>query len=204
MNIPNIYLELFGYAGVVMVIISMLMTSVVKLRIFNALGSLISAVYALLIGSYPLVLMNVCLLVINVYNLVRLLKVENHYDLVETKGDDGFVTYFLSRYGQDMRNFFTTFHPENPGAERAYITCCNGLPVGLVLGNPMEDGLDVVVDYTIPSYRDCSVAAFLYPALADKGYENLRFGKASSLSHIVYLDKMGFVKKADAVVKKLK
>lgn len=204
MNIPHILLELFGYLGSAMVVISMLMTSVVKLRIFNAVGSIISATYALIIGSYPLALMNICLLTINIYNLVRLLKVENHYDLVEAKADDGFVAYFLNRYGKDMRNFFPTFHPEETGAELAYITCCNGMPVGLVLGSPAEDGLDVVVDYTIPAYRDCSVAAILYPALAQKGYKTLRFSKASALTHMVYLNKMGFEEKANAFVKTLK
>ena len=48
----NLYLELFGYLGSVMVVVSMLMTSVVKLRVLNAVGSMISGTYALLIGSF--------------------------------------------------------------------------------------------------------------------------------------------------------
>ena len=45
--------ELIGYLGSVLVIVSMLMTSVVKLRVINTIGSVIFAVYALLIHSYP-------------------------------------------------------------------------------------------------------------------------------------------------------
>lgn len=71
----NIYIELFGYLGSTLVVVSMLMASVVKLRVINMIGSVISASYALIIGSFPLVLMNVCLIAINAYNLVRLLKV---------------------------------------------------------------------------------------------------------------------------------
>ena len=37
-------IEIFGYIGCIFVIISMLMTSVVKLRVINTVGSSISAV----------------------------------------------------------------------------------------------------------------------------------------------------------------
>ena len=198
----NLYLELFGYLGSAMVV-SMLMTSVVKLRVLNAVGSVISGTYAFIIGSFPLALMNICLLTINLYNLVRLLKVENHYALVEAKGDDGYVAYFLNRYGKDIRNFFPKFEGTDSAA-LAYITCCNDVPVGLVLGTKDEDTLDVALDYTIPAYRDCSVAAFLYPALTEKGYGSLRFSKAGALSHMVYLNKMGFVQERGTLVKKLR
>ena len=64
--------------------------------------------------------------------------------------------------------------------------------------------LDVVLDYTIPAYRDCSVAAFLYPALAERGYSSLRFARAGAVSHMVYLHKMGFAEQQGALVKKLR
>ena len=69
----NIWIELFGYLGSTLVVVSMLMASVVKLRVINTAGSVISATYALIIGSYRLVLMNTCLIVINVYNLYKLM-----------------------------------------------------------------------------------------------------------------------------------
>ena len=64
--------ELIGYLGSVLVVVSMLMSSVVKLRVINTIGSGIFAGYALLIHSYPTALMNACLVGINLYNLVRL------------------------------------------------------------------------------------------------------------------------------------
>ena len=45
-------IEIFGYIGCIFVIVSMLMTSVVKLRVINTVGSSISAVYAM-IGHFP-------------------------------------------------------------------------------------------------------------------------------------------------------
>ena len=43
----NIYLEIFGYIGTALVIISMMMTSVLKLRIINMCGGVISLIYHL-------------------------------------------------------------------------------------------------------------------------------------------------------------
>ena len=57
----KILLELVGYVGSGLVIVSMLMTSVARLRVINMIGSAIFTVYALLIHSYPTALMNLFL-----------------------------------------------------------------------------------------------------------------------------------------------
>ena len=67
-----IMIELVGYLGSVLVVVSMLMTSVVRLRVINSVGAGIFTVYALIIQSYPTALMNFCLVVINIYNLIRI------------------------------------------------------------------------------------------------------------------------------------
>ena len=71
MNIDNIILEAFGYLGTILVVISMMMSSVTKLRIVNMSGSVISAIYAAICGTWPIVVMNVCLFVINGTHLIR-------------------------------------------------------------------------------------------------------------------------------------
>ncbi|MBO5323044.1 MAG: YgjV family protein [Oscillospiraceae bacterium] len=68
----NIYLELFGYLGTALVLLSMMMTSVVKLRIINMSGSVISAIYAALSNTWPVVLLNLGLIIINAFQLLRL------------------------------------------------------------------------------------------------------------------------------------
>ncbi len=67
----NIYLEIFGYVGTVLVLLSMAMTSLIKLRIFNMAGSLVSMIYALCIGTWPVVLLNFGMIAINALQLVR-------------------------------------------------------------------------------------------------------------------------------------
>ncbi len=69
-----LFMEIFGYIGTGLVILSMLMTSVVKLRVINLCGALISAIYAIVMGAYPIVLTNVALLIIQIVQLCRLHK----------------------------------------------------------------------------------------------------------------------------------
>ena len=65
-------IELFGYLGSALVVVSMLMTSVMKLRIINTVGSVIFMIYALIIRSYPTALMNLFLVGINIYHMLKL------------------------------------------------------------------------------------------------------------------------------------
>jgi hypothetical protein len=68
----DIYLEIFGYVGTALVLLSMTMTSLTKLRIVNMAGSVISAIYAALCNTWPVVLLNVGMIVINAIQLLRL------------------------------------------------------------------------------------------------------------------------------------
>lgn len=67
-------IEIFGYIGSILVVVSMLMSSVVRLRIINTVGAGISGTYSLIIGSFPMAIMNYCLVIINIYNLFKLAK----------------------------------------------------------------------------------------------------------------------------------
>ena len=70
----EVLIELFGYLGSFLVLISFLMTSVVKLRVINTIGSLIFMTYAVIIKSYPTAVMNFCLVLINLHYLWKMSK----------------------------------------------------------------------------------------------------------------------------------
>lgn len=67
----NIYLEIFGYMGTALVIISMMMKSINKLRMMNMAGGAVSGIYSAIIGAWPIVVMNACIITINLYYLIR-------------------------------------------------------------------------------------------------------------------------------------
>ena len=84
-------LEMIGYLGSALVIVSMLMTSVIKLRVINTIGGVIFCGYALCIHSYPTAAMQVCLIVINLVNLYKLKNTEKEYSAVPLNANDCFL-----------------------------------------------------------------------------------------------------------------
>jgi len=186
-------LELFGYLGSAIVIVSMLMTSVMKLRVTNTIGSLLFSVYALLIHSYPTMAMNLVLAGINIYHLIRLHNTEQHYDMIELDADRPVMRYLFSYFNDDIHKYFPGFTPEGATDCMGYLVLCQSAPAGVFLARPATDSdtLQVVLDYSTPRYRDCSVGKYLYACLSDLGIRKL-IAETSSKPHIKYLKRMGF------------
>ena len=67
----NIYLEIFGYIGTALVLLSMTMTTLKRLRIFNIFGSVISMIYAIAMSTWPVALLNFGMILINTIQLCR-------------------------------------------------------------------------------------------------------------------------------------
>ena len=67
----NIYLEIFGYIGTALVIISMMMTSMFRFRVINICGGIISAIYSVFYGAWAVVVMNICLIAVNIFHIIR-------------------------------------------------------------------------------------------------------------------------------------
>lgn len=200
----KLLIELFGYLGSILVVISMLMTSVKRLRIINTTGSVIFAIYALIIRSYPTAFMNFCLVAINLYQLYQLGKKERHFRLLPGEASTGMVYHLLNYYHKDIQHFFPEADPaEGVACDVAYLVACDAVPAGLFLGSREEDGtVDVLLDYSLPAYRDCSVGEFLYAHLPEQGVRRLKF-KGKSVDHESYLLKMGFTKTEDGFVREL-
>ncbi len=195
-------IEMIGYLGSIIVVISMLMSSVVKLRIINTIGSVIFTTYAVIIHTYPTALLNFFLIVINVYNLVKLMKTDKHYDLIDGQADDAFLLYLLTYYKDDIEKFFPGILLDVKEADIAYIICCESNPAGIFLGKKVKEGVyDILLDYSTPAYRDCSVGEFLYATMAKRGIQELRFSMKAEL-HVAYLKRMGYVLEENVYVKK--
>ena len=200
----NAMIELIGYLGSALVVVSMLMSSVVKLRVINTIGSGIFAAYALMIHSYPTALMNICLVGINIYNLLKLRQKGPSYDLVDAAQRDGLLHYLLDYYREDIQTYFPGFPGAGAAADRAYIVCCSGNPAGVLLGTERAPGtLQVTLDYSTPTYRDCSIGSYLYSKLPSKGIDTLVFPGNGSQAHAAYLAKMGFLEENGVYMKKL-
>lgn len=63
--------DVIGYAGTVLVIVSFLCQSIIKLRILNAVGAFFVTVYAISSHAWPVALLDGFIVVINVFQLFR-------------------------------------------------------------------------------------------------------------------------------------
>ncbi len=198
---PQLILELIGYVSSVLILISLLMTSVVKFRVINAVGSLIFTVYAILIASYPTAVLNFCLVLVDLWFLWKVLRKSTMFSLERVTPDDTAAAHFLRFYRDDIRHYF----PEvETGADlQGFLVYADANPVGMLLARELESGaLEVVLDYSCPSHRDCSVGTFLYDSLAQAGVKRL-LTQTREEKHVHYLRRMGFVQKGDVFVKEL-
>ncbi len=200
----SMIIETIGYLGSALVLVSFLMASVVKLRVINSAGGLIFAVYALLIHSYPTALMNFCLVGINLYYLARLRHPDRHYTLIEEKKDSPVLQAFLRHYGQDIEGCFPGLEIETEDADVVCLVCHKMTPAGILLGKRREGGaLEILLDYSTPEYRDCSVGKYLYSRLPELGVDSLTYSR-EPLKHEAYLKKMGFAREKGVYVKRIK
>lgn len=70
----SMIVEMVGYLASFLILVSFLMSSVIWLRIVNSVGAFIFVIYALIIHSYPTAVMNLCLIIVNMYYLHKLTK----------------------------------------------------------------------------------------------------------------------------------
>jgi len=195
-------LEMVGYLGSLLVIVSMLMTSVVKLRVINTVGSVIFCTYAFCIHSYPTAIMQICLIIINMVNLYKLNNTKKEYSAVETVAGDGFLAHFLFSNSSDIKKYFPDFGA--PAAEdKIFLITCGQVPAGIFIAKEEGDGaLKVKLDYTTPAYRDCSAGKFLYSHLRHLGIKKIS-AETKIPAHEKYLHKMGFLPEGDTFIKEL-
>lgn len=190
----NTIIEAIGYLGSALVLVSFLMASVFKLRIVNSVGSIIFTIYAFIIHSYPTAIMNLCLVLINIYYLVKMSNTSVNYEIVNVNNDDSLVRYFLRFYAEDIKKCFPGTQMDFKESNISYVVCHNGNPVAMFFGKRKDGMVDIDLDYSVPQYRDFSIGKFLEKKLPMEGVKLLIY-RGSDENHKAYLSKMGYIKK---------
>lgn len=200
---PAFIWELVGYLASLLVLISLLMTSVVKLRIINSIGAAIFTVYAIFIKSYPTAAMNFALIVINLYFLWKVLHTKKLLSYVELQPEDSALQHFITFYKEDIARSFPDYDFVMDSRHRCWLVYADANPVGLMVGCVSEpDTLGVSLDYACPSHRDCSVGTYLYGCLKEQGIRQL-VAASDVQSHTRYLLRMGFENRNGKFIKNL-
>ena len=161
-------LELVGWVGSAVLIVSLLQTRVMRFRVLNTLSCLVLIGYNAVVGVWPMVAMNVVLVGINLWVIARLVR-ERHdariYEAVLMAVDQPFLRRLLTRHAKDI----AAFNPDLPAdalavAEHAFVVSTGDQVVGVVLSRPGQGPGEqqVVLDYVLPAYRDFTPGEFVF------------------------------------------
>ncbi len=198
----NLYMEIFGYIGTALVIFSMTMTSVTKLRLINICGSVISAIYSAFSHAWPVVALNVCLIGVNLFQLIKESRHKYTFGHVRANADEESVAYFLNCYGKDIKKYFPSYSLTVHENTEIHLIWVESEVVGMLVGTRSEDTFRIELDYAIPKYRDLSVGKFLFACLKEEGIQMLT-ASVGTKEHNQYLRAIGFADEGGIMIRML-
>lgn len=198
--------DLIGYVGSALVVLSFTMRRIVPLRIISMTAAVIVCLYGLLIHAWPVIITNAVIVVIHAFFLYRELTRSHKFDLVPIPSDSPFLLDFLAGHLPDIRRSQPDFVEPLP-QDLAYIYMRDGMPAGVLLGGLNSDRLNVRIDYVLPAFRDSQLASWLYEK--DGGRRLKAAGirevaeRAGTDMHRRYLEGVGFVLEGDRFIRTL-
>ena len=199
MDNQTIY-EIIGYAASVLIAISLMMKSLIRLRIINGFGGLIFVVYGILIKAYPVAILNGLIVIIDLYYLIRMLRRQDYFTLMKITPSSNYLHYFLNFHEKDIQRFFPDFSTHLQSDDFAFFILRNSIPAGAVIIRKQESCGKILLDYALSDYRDFKIGGFLYDdnsdTLINLGISALE-AKGDMPKHVNYLQEMGFEKIED-------
>jgi hypothetical protein len=189
-------LELVGYAASVLIAVSLMMTSLLRLRLINVAGSAVFSVYGLLIGAYPVAALNGFIVLVNGIHLAKIFRAKEYFQLLPLKPDSQYLPYFLKFYRQEIQRILPDFEYRPATNQLLLFVLRDCAPAGVFIAEQRPEGvLRVVLDFVIPRYRDLKIGRFLF-------VEQAAFFKERGVKEIIisprtaefgaYLVKVGF------------
>lgn len=196
----QLVLEIVGYAASILVAVSLMMSSILRLRIVNLVGSAAFTVYGALIGAYPVAVVNLLIVFINLYYLRQMLGSREYFKLLRVSPGSEYLRAFLDFHRDEIRRFLPGFRHEPAEGRLTFFVLRDMVPAGLFVGELGEDGtLRVLLDFVIPRYRDFKTGRYLFADQAEffreQGVREI-VSEPGNPDHADYLRRMGFARDA--------
>lgn len=188
------FITIFGYIGSVLVAVSLMMSSIVKLRIINLMGAMVFSTYGFLIGAYPVGFLNGFIAVVDIYYLAQIFSAKEFFRILEVKPNSEYLDYFLNFYREDIIKFIPTFSFEQKENDHVMFVLRDTVPAGLVCSEYLEDDcIYMKLDYAIPGYRDFKMGKYVFQEILKKKNIKKIYSDAGNKKHEQYLRRMGFI-----------
>ncbi len=189
---------LVGYLASAFLAYSLVVNNALKFRYLNILGCLSFIIYGLLISAFPVILANSILLLINIYQLIKLYKAKEQFSFVPIKKGDLLIENFLLFHQKDIQSYFPEFaFATNDKLSISFVVLRDTVISNIFIAELDENGNAWVhINYTVPQYRDFKVGKFIFDRgkdyLIQQGVEHIRYQKVSNNGHSHFLKVMGF------------
>lgn len=189
-------LELIGYLASILVATSLLMRSILRLRIINLMGAITFVIYGAFIGAYPVVAVNFVIVLINLYYLNQMFNRQEFFRLLEVSPNAQLLQEFLQFYKDDIQSIMPGFAYEQTAQHMVYFVLRDMHPAGVFIAHPQEnDNLEIDLDYVIPGYRDFKTGEFIFEdnraIFSERGIQSFSTPTRSKM-HENYLTHLGF------------
>lgn len=186
-------LELIGYIGSVIVAISLMMSSIVKLRIINFIGGAVFSAYGFMIGALPVGFLNLFIALVDVYYLIEIFSVKEYFKILEVRPSSYYLQYFIDFHKEDIKKFMPSFSCSPTEQTNVFFILRNSIPAGLVCAEGYtENEVFVKLDFAIPGYRDFKMGKYVFnKTFKDKGIKKI-YSDPGNKAHEKYLKRMGF------------
>lgn len=202
MSAQTIY-ELIGYLGSALIVVSLAMSSVIKLRIVNLAGALVFTLYGALIGSVPVVATNIVITGIDIWFLGKEYRTREQFTVIEVEAGDPFLASFIEYHRGDIATYVPDIHRLE--GDLRFVMLRDTAMVGVFIGVSQPGRvMHIVLDYVAIPWRDLKSGASLYRddglRFANRGYTAI---EVSDVDHrqADYFAHMGFVPEGNGMVK---
>jgi len=165
LSIPLI--EWIGYIASTIVLISLSLSSILRLRIVNLFGSILFSFYGFYIGSLPVGIMNLIIVFFNLYYLQKLFFQNDDFEIIESNNSQDYVQKFLVYFKKDIQKYFPDFKTQSNNNQLVLMVMRNMNFAGLFIATEKDDILEVELDYVSPQYRDYKNGIFLFNHFRD-------------------------------------
>ena len=161
------WLDLFGWAGSALLIVSLLQARVLRFRALNLVAGLMLVVFNALVGVWPMVAMNLATSGINVYFISRLLSQRHDsaaFRVLGVKSDDVYLAHVLEVHQADVRRHQPDFSWDGVPREdrRPFLILRGDETVGVVIIRTEGTDAHVELDYVTRRFRDHSPGEFVW------------------------------------------
>ncbi len=188
--------EWIGYTAPLLIAVSLLMSSIIKLRWLNLFGGAVFALYGILIGSLPVAFMNGFIAVIDIYFLIKIYRKRDYFQLLEVSSASAYLQDYLHFYREDINRFFPRFEFRPSEHAFQFFVLRDMVPAGVVIGDKTEEKtIRIDLDFASPAYRDLRTGSFFLdtrePVYRQEGFQAYETW-SDDAAHDKYLKRLGF------------